>query len=182
MRLFELLGGWVATVPELDVKLRLGPHSFHHAWHAELWHELVPELRDIDAEALTVPPNDTMVQFMEALAGAAGGEETIERMVGVYRVLIPHKVAAYTHHLEHASPITDGPTVRSLRLVLQDELEDGREGEMLLQSLLRTDEEVQRATVHKAKLEALLLGAGGIAGPAARAGSAAPQEEVRAES
>ena len=24
MRLFEVLGGWVATVPELDVKLRLG--------------------------------------------------------------------------------------------------------------------------------------------------------------
>ncbi len=24
MRLFEVLGGWVATVPEIDVKLRLG--------------------------------------------------------------------------------------------------------------------------------------------------------------
>ena len=26
MRLFEVLGGWVATVPELDVKLVLGRH------------------------------------------------------------------------------------------------------------------------------------------------------------
>ena len=25
MRLFEVLGGWVATIPELDVKLVLGP-------------------------------------------------------------------------------------------------------------------------------------------------------------
>ena len=37
MRLFEALGGWVATVPELDVKLVLGRHCYHHAWHAELW-------------------------------------------------------------------------------------------------------------------------------------------------
>ena len=27
MRLFEALGGWVATVPELDVKMRLGTHA-----------------------------------------------------------------------------------------------------------------------------------------------------------
>ena len=26
MKLFEALGGWVATVPELDVKMRLGTH------------------------------------------------------------------------------------------------------------------------------------------------------------
>ena len=26
MRLFEVLGGWVATVPELDVKMHLGTH------------------------------------------------------------------------------------------------------------------------------------------------------------
>ena len=36
MRLFEVLGGWVATVPELDVKIKLGVHCYKHAWHAEL--------------------------------------------------------------------------------------------------------------------------------------------------
>ena len=25
MKLFEALGGWIATVPELDIKMRLGP-------------------------------------------------------------------------------------------------------------------------------------------------------------
>ena len=45
MKLFEALGGWVATVPELDVKMRLGTHCYHHAWHAELWHKRLPELR-----------------------------------------------------------------------------------------------------------------------------------------
>ena len=31
MKLFEALGGWVATVPELDIKMRLGTHCYHHA-------------------------------------------------------------------------------------------------------------------------------------------------------
>src|SRR3546814_17004887 len=44
MRLFEVLSGWVAPVPELDVKMRLGTHRFHHPWHAALWHKRLPEL------------------------------------------------------------------------------------------------------------------------------------------
>ena len=67
MRLFEVLGGWVATVPELDVKLRLGTHCYHHAWHAELWHKRLPELREMNPERLTVPPNDELVAFVDAL-------------------------------------------------------------------------------------------------------------------
>ena len=52
MRLFEVLGGWVATVPELDVKLVLGRHTYHHAWHAELWDKRLPELREMNPERL----------------------------------------------------------------------------------------------------------------------------------
>ena len=52
MRLFEALGGWVATVPELDVKMRLGTHCYHHAWHAELWHKRLPELREMNPDRL----------------------------------------------------------------------------------------------------------------------------------
>src|ERR1043165_7242317 len=37
---------------------------------------------------------------------------TIEKLVGVFRVLIPHKIAAYTYHLNNASEITDAPTMR----------------------------------------------------------------------
>ena len=48
MRVFELMGGWVATVPELDIKLRLGTHCYHHAFHSELWHKRLPELREMN--------------------------------------------------------------------------------------------------------------------------------------
>jgi hypothetical protein len=49
--------------------------------------------------------------------------------------------------------------------MLQDEFEDWREGEMLLQSLIETPEELERATRRQQELEGLLLAAGGIAGP-----------------
>ena len=165
MRLFEALGGWVATVPELDVKMRLGTHCYHHAWHAELWHKRLPELREMNPERLTVPPNDEMVTFVEALTEPEDADQTIEKLVGVYRVLIPAKVAAYTYHLNGTSTITDAPTIRSLKFAIQDEIDDWRDGEMLLQSLIETDDEVERAAAHQAKLQRLLLAAGGIAGP-----------------
>lgn len=165
MRLFEVLGGWVATVPELDVKMRLGTHTYHHAWHAELWHKRLPELREMNQERLTVPANDELVTFVEAMTEPEAPELTIEKLTGVYRVLIPHKIAAYTYHLNNTSTITDAPSIRSLKFALADEFEDWRDGEMILQSLLDTPEAVQRAADHQSKLEKLMLAAGGIAGP-----------------
>jgi len=164
MKLFEALGGWIATVPELDVKMRLGTHCYHHAWHADLWNKRLPELREMNTERLTVPP-DGMEAFVAAMTEPEDQDLTIEKLVGVYRVLIPHKIAAYTFHLNNTSTITDAPTIRSLKFALQDEFEDWRDGEMLIQSLLETEEEIERAAAHQVKLEKLLLAAGGVAGP-----------------
>jgi hypothetical protein len=173
LRLFEALGGWVATVPELDVKLKLGTHCYKHAWHAELWHKRLPELREMNPDRLTVPANDGVVALLDAVTAPESPGETIEKLVGVYRVLIPRKIAAYTFHLNNTSSVTDAPTIRSLKFVLGDELEDWREGEMLLQSLIATDDDVRRAAEHQARLEALAVQAGGIAGPGSIGGPGA---------
>jgi hypothetical protein len=164
MKLFEALGGWIATVPELDVKMRLGTHCYHHAWHADLWNKRLPELREMNTDRLTAPP-DGMEAFVAAMTEPEDQDLTIEKLVGVYRVLIPHKIAAYTFHLNNTSTITDAPTIRTLKLALQDEFEDWRDGEMIIQSLIETDDEVERAAAHQVKLEKLMLAAGGIAGP-----------------
>ncbi len=165
MRLFEVLGGWVATVPELDVKMHLGTHCYHHAWHSELWHKRLPELREMDTERLAVPPNVELVAFVDAMTEPEAPENTLEKLVGVYRVLIPHKIAAYTFHLNNTSRIADSPTIRSLNFALQDEFDDWRDGEMLIQSIITDADGVQRAADHQAKLEKLMVAAGGIAGP-----------------
>lgn len=165
MRLFEALGRWVATVPEVEAKLLLGAHSFHHAWHADLWLERIPVLRDVDPEALTVPPNDELVAFVDALIEPQAPELTIEKLAGVYRVLVPAKVAAYRFHLANTSPITDAPTIRALGHILQDELADWQDGEALLQALVTDEDHVGRAIEHQARLQRLLVAAGGVAGP-----------------
>src|SRR5579884_3626310 len=122
MRLFEALGGWVATVPELDVKMVLGRHCYHHAWHAELWTKRLPELREMNVERMTVPPSAEFEKFIDAVREPEGPQLTIEKLVGVYRVLIPRKIAAYRYHMNGTSQITDAPTIRSLKFALQDEI------------------------------------------------------------
>ncbi len=174
MRLFEALGGWVATVPELDVKLRLGTHCYHHAWHAELWHKRLPELREMNPERLTKPANDEMVTFMAALTDPTDPAMTIEKLVGVYRVLVPHLMAAYTYHRNNTSTITDAPTIRSLDFAIADDIADWRDGEMLLQSMILTADDVERAARHQAKLETLLVAAGGVTGPGSIGDAFAP--------
>src|SRR5438132_2370110 len=157
MRLFEALGGWVATVPELDVKMRLGTHCYKHAWHSELWHKRLPELREMNPDRLTQAPNEAVEEFFKVLTEPEDQGQTIEKLVGVYRVLIPRKIAAYTYHLNNTSTITDAPTIRSLKLALNDEFEDWRDGEMMIQSLLYDETEVERAAQHQARLEKWLV-------------------------
>jgi len=165
MKIFELMGGWVATIPELDIKLRLGTHCYHHAFHSELWHKRLPELREMSPEKVTLPANDEFVSFIEALSAPEAPDQTIEKMVGMYRVLLPHLIAAYTYHRNNTSSITDSPTIRSLDFCLQDDMDEWREGEMIVQSLIKTSEDAQRAADHHAKLTSLMLAAGGVTGP-----------------
>lgn len=170
LKLFEALGGWVATVPEVDVKLALGTHCYHHAWHSELWHKRLPELREMNPERLTEPPNAEYEAFMSAVTAVEAPEQTIEKLVGLFRVLLPHKIAVYTFHMNATSKITDAPTIRSLNFMLQDEMDDWREGEMLLESIISSDEDIDRAIEHQGKLEKLLLASGGMAGPGSLGG------------
>jgi len=181
MRAFEILGAWTAQVPEPAVKATLATHSHQHGWHAELWHDLLPVIgeggpgpsgparsarsgNDRVEASFIEPPNTALVAFVEALAAPEAPELTLEKLVGAYRVLVPHAVNAYRQHLDGTSPISDGPTTRVLRLVLSDQLEHWREGEVLLQTQLRSDTDVDRASSHQLRLEKLLVASGGIAG------------------
>ena len=82
-------------------------------------------------------------------------------------MLIPRFIAAYTYHQNNTSEITDAPTIRTIKFILQDEFDDWRDGEMMLQSLITTPDDVRRAADHQARLEAIMVEAGGITGPGA---------------
>jgi hypothetical protein len=165
MRAFEILGSWTGAVPEPAVKAVLATHSRHHGWHAELWHDLLPVIGETGVDSFIAPPNPALVAFVDALAAPEALDLTIEKLVGAYRVLVPHSAITYRDHLDRTSPVSDGPTIRALRLVLSDQHHHWQEGEALLQAQLRSDADVERAASHQVQLERLLVAAGGIAGP-----------------
>jgi hypothetical protein len=164
MRAFEILGAWTATVPEPAVKAALATHSRQHGWHAEVWHDLLPVIGETGVDSYITPATPALVAFVEALAAPEAADLTIEKLVGAYRVLLPHAAVTYADHLDHASPISDGPAIRALHLVLADQLDHWHEGEALLRAQVRSAADVDRAASHQLQLERLLLAAGGIAG------------------
>lgn len=171
MKLFEILGGWVGRCPEPEIKQQLAVHCYHHAFHAELWYKRLPELREMEPERLTVAPNAEFTAFVDALEGGSPGPsddselDTLDRLVGLYRVLLPQLIATYSYHLNATSTITDGPTIRALELCLRDDVDEWREGEMMIQYLCGSAADVDRAVARHGALWPLLHRAGGIAGP-----------------
>src|SRR5262245_24955613 len=83
-RMMRVLGGWLALTPELSAKLVLGRHVWDAAQHADAFGKRLPELR---AHAQTSEPvNPGFVAFMDAVESPEGPSETVERLVGMYRV------------------------------------------------------------------------------------------------
>jgi hypothetical protein len=164
MRMFQILGGWVPTIPEADVKLRMRARSFQHAWHAELWESAIPVVPGSDTDEATAPAHPAVAAMVDAVAEPVGAEQTIEKLVGFFRLLLPRMVATYTAHLHAADPVAEGPVMRTLELVVGDAMDGWREGELLLQGLLRTPADAERAAAHHARLEAMALQGGSADG------------------
>lgn len=119
-RLFEIVGGWVPTVGEPEVKVALRLASFRHAWHAELWDGLVRE-----------GPPAPAVGVVEGLVGAAS---TAQRLTGMYAVVLPELIGAYERRLEVATAdvAAGGAAVRVLTLALADDRAELAAGRQLL--------------------------------------------------
>ena len=163
-RLFELLGGWVRAVPEPDVKICLSTHAARHGEHALLWDALVPALVTVrdppgGADELVEGRLDT---FLAALDDDSEGNTTADKLVGVYRVLLPAVMAAYAEHLAGTTSVSDGPLVHGLALVLHDEHDARREGEALIEGLVTDDAARARARARRDRLEILLGALGGL--------------------
>jgi hypothetical protein len=175
-RMMRILGGWIALTPELSAKLLFGRHVWDNAQHADLWGKRLPELRA--AAQVSEPANARLVAFMDALEAAEGPGQTIERVVGVYRVLKPQLLAAYEAHRASANAVYEPPTCRILARCIEDERRHLAAGETVLRHLLRTPALAERAGACEARLWALLEAAGGVtgAGPLSRASAAGAGE------
>jgi hypothetical protein len=154
MRLFEILGSWVASTDDIEAKLLFDRQSQHHAWRAGQWWERMPVTAGIDRESLVAAPSPGVAAGADALESA---DDVVARLAGTYRVALPRLLSRYERHRLLASPINDSAAIRTLELLIPDVSADRRQGEVLLQKRLADAEGVDRAARTVAALEVLLL-------------------------
>ncbi len=161
-RALRALGGWIALTPELSAKLLMGRHVWDLAQHADAFGKRLPELRA--PAQVSEPANPAFAAFMDTLEEPEAPHQTVERLVGVYRVLKPHLLATYQDHLERANAVYEPPTRRILERCIEDELGHIAAGETILRHLASTPALGERASVWQGRLEGLLTTTGGVTG------------------
>jgi hypothetical protein len=125
--LFEVTGAAAlapgdAVPPE--VRVLLDGVSGRHAWHAELFADRLPLVAHLDPDALSVPL-PAMAAAAVSLDSAVQETDPSGRpaavLVGLAQVFLPRLLATYRAHRAVTVAVTDGPTMRVLDLVIDDE-------------------------------------------------------------
>lgn len=155
LRCFEILGGWVASTPEPEVKLLFARQSHHHAWHAELFERVRPTASGLDV----THHDEAHPRWTGVLAELEALTTTADRLAGAFAVLLPTKLAEYERWLAEADPVRDAPLRRWLGFVLSDEHADLVEGRGVAEHIPGADAAPGRASV-----EAALAAAGPLLG------------------
>ncbi|MFN8034586.1 MAG: hypothetical protein U0V73_01440 [Acidimicrobiia bacterium] len=143
-RLFEILGGWAVREPDPHVKLVLGPDAARHAEHAAVWARLRPDVREAGPSGPEAPGPGTEALFAAVWALDAPAQ-TIERLVAVYRVVLPAMVARYEAHRARVTALADGPVIGALERVTAEERARVEVAEALLQSASAAVDATERA-------------------------------------
>src|SRR5262249_608115 len=161
-RMMRMMAGWIALTPEIPVKLEMAKQVYEDALHADALGKRLPELR---AQAqVSRPANEGFASFIQELEDRAQWEDTLKRVVGIYRVLKPHLIAHYSAHGTAANPVYEPPTIRILARMLEEEKAHVEKGLVLLGDLLDSPEKSRRASQWQGHLEALLAASGGVTG------------------
>lgn len=176
-RMMRMMGGWIALTPELEVKLEMARQVYEDALHADMLGKRLGELRS--PAQVSKPCNEAFVTFMNAIEDKEEWDDTIERLVGIFRVLKPHLIAHYSAHVAAANPVYEPPTLRILQHMLEEEKRHAERGSVLLGDLLDTPEKHMRAAKWQAQLEELLAAAGGVTGHAEEEASARTAKKGR---
>lgn len=115
-RLMQALGAWTLSIPEFEVKLETGRHIFYHADAARFLRERLSEQETLPkhVDAHRDPEIDAFIEELLSAANAA------ELLVGIHQVAGRALVNAYRHHCDDTDPVTDVPTVRCLKRILND--------------------------------------------------------------
>ncbi len=161
-RMMRMMAGWIALTPEVQVKLEMARQVYEDALHADSLGKRLAELRS--QAQVSKPANELFVALMNEIEDKEEWEDTIERLVGIYRVLKPHLVSHYSAHVAAANPVYEPPTLRILAHLVEDEKRHIERGSVLLGDLLDSAENHRRAALWQSHLGDLLAAAGGVTG------------------
>ena len=161
-RMMRMMAGWIALTPEVQVKLEIARQVYEDALHADALGKRLAELRS--QAQVSKPANELFVALMNEIEDKEEWEDTIERLVGIYRVLKPHLVSHYSAHVAAANPVYEPPTLRILVHLVEDEKRHIERGSVLLGDLLDSAEKHRRVALWQSHLEDLLAAAGGVTG------------------
>jgi len=161
-RMMRMMAGWIALTPELAVKLEMAKQVYEDALHADALGKRLPELR---AQAqVSKPANEQFATFIQEVEDKEEWEDTVERLVGIYRVLKPHLISHYSAHVTAANPVYEPPTIRILERMLDEEKAHVEKGLVLLGDVLDSAQKHRRAGQWQAHLEDVLAASGGVTG------------------
>jgi hypothetical protein len=156
-RLMEAQAGWLATIPQAELKIELSYQLYEDACHVDALRERLPELGDF---SVTVEqPNPDFVIFCNELTNT---EDVLERLVGLFWVLRPHLCLIYHQHIQQSNSVADNPTVRLLERALDDHRRFVEWGAALIEQFSPHD--FARAIEWRDHLVALLNQSGGLNG------------------
>ena len=160
-----IMGGWVATIPELPVKTGLGKIIYQDSVHADWLGKRLPELRaGRSLRNASMPANEGFAAFIQEVAEPEAPELTIEKITGMFRVLKPHLIEVYERNARATDQIADAPTVEILNDICEKERQHVEWGEEVLRALCNTDEKLERARRREKQLRELLEKCGGVCG------------------
>jgi hypothetical protein len=173
-RAAQLLEAFAASIDSDHGQATLRRHAKHHAYHAEL---LRGRVADASGSAGDAVEDAAVGSFLDALQS----DDAIDVLTGVYRVLLPRAISAYTYFVRALGSDAADADQRWYDLILKDLFDGIRDGELLLQSLLIEGGEtaVQRSADRRIQLENLMLQAGGLVGPDSLGGAPSNQENAR---
>ena len=161
-RMMRMMAGWIALTPQLPVKLEMARQVYEDALHADALGKRLGELRT--QAQVSRSPNEAFTGLMDEIENKEQWEDTLERLVGIYRVIKPHLVAHYSAHVAAANPVYEPPTLRILAHMMDEEKRHIERGSVLLNDLLDSAGAHRRAAQWQAHLEEILAAAGGVTG------------------
>ena len=115
-RLFEVLGAWSGDTEDRAARPVLAANAAHHAWRAGVLADRLPMARGSTSPDGSLRPTRRWPSASSVIA-EPGPDETAERLVGVYRVVVPDLVAGLRgpHRSHHRNRRRTGHPVAPAR-------------------------------------------------------------------